>query len=171
MRKVLPTYNSYVAFLIANCKLTYKEVITKIADYTADENFSIKDIEYLSNLGISNIRNENEEFKRNNRLARRIHCALVEYCIESYGIEKPASFKDLRNVRYSWGISGILNQNSVNSEFVNRRPKNFRSSFFSFFMWDYFPLQGNITIFANITPKNILPFRSHFIYLINRYFF
>lgn len=100
MRKVLPTYNSYVAFLIANCKLTYKEVITKIADYTADENFSIKDIEYLSNLGISNIRNENEEFKRNNRLARRIHCALVEYCIESYGIEKPASFKDLRNDTY-----------------------------------------------------------------------
>lgn len=90
----------YVAFLIANCKLTYKEVITKIADYTADENFSIKDIEYLSNLGISNIRNENEEFKRNYRLARRIHCALVEYCIESYGIEKPASFKDLRNDTY-----------------------------------------------------------------------
>lgn len=58
MRKVLTTYNSYVAFLIANCKLTHKEVITKIADYTADENFSIKDIEYLSNLWISNIRNE-----------------------------------------------------------------------------------------------------------------
>lgn len=38
------------------------------------------------------------------------------------------------NVRYSWGISGILNQNSVNSEFVNRRPKNLRS-FFTFFIF------------------------------------
>lgn len=75
------------------------------------------------------------------------------------------------NVRYSWGISGILNQNSVNSEFVKWRPRISRSPFFAFFMWNYFPLQGNITIFANITPKNNLPFRSTFIYLINRYFF
>lgn len=90
----------YTAFLITNCKSTYNEVITKIADYISDENFSTKDIEYLSNLGISNIRNENDEFKRNYRFARRIHCALVEYCIETYGIEEPTSFKDLRNDTY-----------------------------------------------------------------------
>ena len=35
--------------------------------------------------------------------------------------------KNRSNVRYSWGISRILNQNSVNSEFVKGRPKNFRS--------------------------------------------
>ena len=90
----------YTAFLVTNCKTTYKDVITKIADYVSDENFSTKDIEYLSNLGISNIRNENEEFKRNYRFTRRIHCALVEYCLETYGIEEPASFKDLRNDTY-----------------------------------------------------------------------
>lgn len=79
--------------------------------------------------------------------------------------------KTTRNVKYSWGISGILNQNSVNSEFVKWRPRISQPPFFAIFMWDYFPLQGNITIFANITPKNNLPFRSTFIYLINRYFF
>lgn len=78
--------------------------------------------------------------------------------------------KNRSNVRYSWGISGILNQISINSEFVKWRPRNSRPPFFAFFMWNYFSLQGNITIFANITQK-ILPFRSHFIYLINRYFF
>ena len=87
----------YTDFLIANCKLTYKDVITKIGDYISDENFSTKDIEYLSNLGISNIRNENEEFKRNYRFARRIHCALVEYCIDNYGIVPPANYESLRN--------------------------------------------------------------------------
>ena len=90
----------YTAFLLANCKSTYGEAIPKIADYISDENFSTKDIEYLSNLGISNIRNENEEFKRNYRFARRLHCALVEYCIETYGIVEPTSFKDLRNDTY-----------------------------------------------------------------------
>lgn len=38
----------------------------------------------------------------------------------------------LANVRYSWGISRILNQNSVNSEFANRRPKIFRSPVYIF---------------------------------------
>ena len=67
-------------------------------------------------------------------------------------------FQHMINVRYSWGISGILNQNSVNSEFVKWRPRISRSPFFAFFMWDYFPLQGNITIFANITPKKFYLF-------------
>ena len=64
----------------------------------------------------------------------------------------------LPNDRYSWGISRILNQNSVNSEFVKWRPRVSLSPFFAFFMWDYFPLQGDITLFANITPKNNFTF-------------
>ena len=67
-------------------------------------------------------------------------------------------FKKLFNDRYSWGISRILNQNSVNSEFVKWRPRVSLSPFFAFFMWDYFPLQGDITLFANITPKNNFTF-------------
>lgn len=51
-------------------------------------------------MGISNIRNENEEFSRNYRFVRRLHCALVEYCIETYGIAEPSSFKNLRNDTY-----------------------------------------------------------------------
>ena len=90
----------YITFLLTNCKSTYKEAISKIADYISDENFSTKDIEYLSNLGISNIRNENEEFSRNYRFVRRLHCAFVEYCIETYGIAEPSSFKNLRNDTY-----------------------------------------------------------------------
>lgn len=90
----------YITFLLTNCKSTYKEAISKIADYISDENFSTKDIEYLSNLGISNIRNENEEFSRNYRFVRRLHCAFVEYCIEIYGIAEPSSFKNLRNDTY-----------------------------------------------------------------------
>ena len=70
--------------------------------------------------------------------------------------------KNRSNVRYSWGISRILNQNRVNSEFVKWRPRNSRRPFFAFFMWNYFPLQGNITIFANNTQKTILPFTQSF---------
>ena len=43
-------------------------------------------------------------------------------------------FQHMINVRYSWGISRILNQNSVNSEFVKGRPKTSRS-FFTFFIF------------------------------------
>ena len=71
-------------------------------------------------------------------------------------------FQHMINVRCSWGISRILNQNSVNSEFVKWRPRNSRPPFFAFFMWDYFPLQGNITIFANNTQKTTLPFTQSF---------
>ena len=46
---------------------------------------------------------------------------------------KSCFLKNRSNVRYSWGISGILNQNSVNSEFVNRRPKNFRLPVYIFY--------------------------------------
>lgn len=90
----------YIDFLITSCKLTYKEAIIKITDFIMDENFSTKDIEYLSNMGISNIRNENNEFKRNYRFVRKIHCALAEYCIDMYGIEVPSTFKNLRNDTY-----------------------------------------------------------------------
>lgn len=52
------------------------------------------------------------------------------------GVEMP-------NVRYSWGISRILNQNSVNSEFVKGRPKTSRSSFCLFFVYSCFNFQMN----------------------------
>lgn len=52
-------------------------------------------------------------------------------------------FQRMINVRYSWGISGILNQNSVNSEFVKGRPKTSRPSFCLFFVYSCFNFQMN----------------------------
>lgn len=85
----------------------------------------------------------------------------INSVIDSDAMEKLTATrinKWLTNDRYSWGISRILNQNSVNSEFVKWRPRVSLSPFFAFFMWDYFPLQGDITLFANITPKNNFTF-------------
>ena len=58
--------------------------------------------------------------RKEHRVARHITCRKAN--------KSPA------NVRYSWGISRILNQNSVNSEFVKGRPKTSRS-FFTFFIF------------------------------------
>ena len=51
--------------------------------------------------------------------------------------------KNRSNVRYSWGISRILNQNSVNSGFVKGRPKTSRPSFCLFFVYSCFNFQMN----------------------------
>ncbi len=55
-------------------------------------------------------------------------------------------FKDLvitpENDRYSWGISRILNQNSVNSEFVKWRSRNSRPPFFAFLCGIIFLFKG-----------------------------
>ena len=59
------------------------------------------------------------------------------------GIPEKDQTKLVTNVRYSWGISGILNQNSVNSEFVKRRPNTSRSSFCLFFVYSCFNFQMN----------------------------
>ena len=50
---------------------------------------------------------------------------------------KTCFLKKAPNVRYSWGISRILNQNSVNSEFVKWRPRISRSPFFYLFYLDF----------------------------------
>lgn len=107
-----------------------------------------------------------EYISERKKISYRYTNVITAFC----GIALVLWFINIFNVRYSWGISRILNQNSVNSEFVKWRPRISLPPLFAFFMWDYFPLQGNITIFANITQK-ILSFRSHFIYLNNRYFF
>lgn len=57
---------------------------------------------------------------------------------QNYGAKKYDRIRKVLNVRYSWGISRILNQNSVNSEFVKGRPKTSRSSFFVLYVWFVF---------------------------------
>lgn len=80
--------------------------------------------------------------------ARPIAVAVVDISIttqERNKLEQEISreevMKYLTNVRYSWGISRILNQNSVNSEFVKGRPKTSRSSFFMLYIWFVFLLK------------------------------
>lgn len=61
---------------------------------------SLWDLKYLCNLGISGIRNENEEFKSKYRFIKKVHCAFIEYCMESMGIDPPSSYTDLRDEAY-----------------------------------------------------------------------
>ena len=78
-----------------------------------------------------------------------LHGSAIPYIVyndianfEIYYSDNPTVICDkisvLINVRYSWGISRILNQNSVNSEFVKGRPKTSRSSFFVLYVWFVF---------------------------------
>ena len=52
-------------------------------------------------------------------------------------------FQHMINDGYSWGISGILNQNSVNSEFVKVRQRISRSHFCLFFVYSCFNFRMN----------------------------
>lgn len=90
----------YVDFLLSAYTVTYSEVKSQIADYILDHSFSIRDLDYLCNLGISDIRNENEEFRDNYRFIRKVHCAFIEYCIEELGLAEPGIYESLRNEAY-----------------------------------------------------------------------
>ncbi len=92
--------DKYIAFLIDKCELSHETVEMAISDYIVDENFSYQDIDYLCNLGISNIRNENDIFKSKYSLVRKVHCAFIEHCIETYGISEPTNLGNLRNDTY-----------------------------------------------------------------------
>ena len=92
--------DNYVNFLLSNHSSPYEEVVDKIADYIMNEEFSMNDIDYLCNLGLSNIRNENEIFKKNYRHVRKIHCAFIEYCIENYAVSEPQRFNTLKTQTY-----------------------------------------------------------------------
>src|SRR5699024_6841611 len=61
---------------------------------------SLHDLEYLCHLGISGIRNENEEFKSKYRFIKKVHCTFIEYCMENMGIDPPGSYTDLRDEAY-----------------------------------------------------------------------
>ncbi len=91
---------SYVHFLLDTFTLPYDDAQDKIADYILEKNFSLRDIEFMCNFGISNVRRENGSFLRNYRHIKKIHCAFIEYCIENEGVEPPTSYKSLRDDAY-----------------------------------------------------------------------
>ena len=91
----------YVQFLLSNVSNSFLGVQNNIDLYISDNLLSLFDIQFLTNnIGLSNIRNENEEVKRNYRFIKIIHCAFIDYCIENYALEEPNNFKQLRNDGY-----------------------------------------------------------------------
>ncbi len=90
----------YVQYLLHHTDSTYEVVWDNVYDFTANNSMSLSDVSYLCNLGISGIRDENEEFKEKYRYVKKVHCAFIEYCIENMGTSTPNSFTDLRNESY-----------------------------------------------------------------------
>lgn len=90
----------YIEFLLEYAECDYEVIEDNAADFIFDHLLSLRDIEYLCNMGISRIRDENAIFKENYRLAKKVHCAFIEYCIENDGIEVPAGYAALRDQAY-----------------------------------------------------------------------
>lgn len=91
----------YVQFLLSNVCKSFSDVQNNIEIYISENSLSLFDIQFLTNkIGLSNIRNENEEVKRNYRFIKIIHCAFIDYCIENYASTEPDNFKELRSDMY-----------------------------------------------------------------------
>lgn len=91
----VPVKNLYVQYLLSHCEMEYSDVVDNVYDFIADNMLSLRDLEYLCHLGISGIRNENEEFKNKYRFVKKVHCAFIEYCMENIGINEPVNYADL----------------------------------------------------------------------------
>ncbi len=87
----------YVQYLLDNYNAEYVDIQDGLYDFMTDHFLSLCDLDYLCHLGISGIRNENEQFKENYRHIQKVHCAFIEYCMENMGNEEPACYSDLRN--------------------------------------------------------------------------
>jgi ribosomal protein S27E len=102
MHKIFDTYlkETYVAFLLSLKDASYSDAIIQIPDFILDNSLSFRDVACLCKLGISGIRDENEEFKSNYHIMRKIHCAFIEHCIETVGIDVSDNFSALRDKEY-----------------------------------------------------------------------
>lgn len=69
--------------------MEYSDVIDGAYDFIVDNMLSLHDLEYLCHLGISGIRNENEEIEKQYRFVKKVHCTFIEYCMENMGIDPP----------------------------------------------------------------------------------
>lgn len=85
----------YIQYLLDFSEEEYATVYESVFDFAMDNAFSLADIGYLCNLGISSIRNENDNFKEKYRFVKKVHCTFIEYCIENFGVEPPTNYADL----------------------------------------------------------------------------
>ena len=90
----------YIDYLLSHYDVEYSVFENCVNDFITENMLSLWDLKYLCNLGISGIRNENEEFKSKYRFIKKVHCAFIEYCMESMGIDPPSSYTDLRDEAY-----------------------------------------------------------------------
>lgn len=89
-----------IDYLLSHYDVEYSVFENCVNDFITENMLSLWDLKYLCNLGISGIRNENEEFKSKYRFIKKVHCAFIEYCMESMGIDPPSSYTDLRDEAY-----------------------------------------------------------------------
>lgn len=87
----------YVKYLIEHSNHLYRTIIDTIDDFISDNQFSLKDIDFLCHLGMRVVQDEKQLSHEQYLMIRKVHCAFVEHCIDNYGIVPPANYTDLRN--------------------------------------------------------------------------
>jgi len=90
----------YVQYMLEhiNCDCDY--VLESISDYIFDNGLSFNEITQLCNLGLRQVQDEKGLTKEQYLQIRKVHCAVIEYCIENYGIEAPDGLPGLRDMNY-----------------------------------------------------------------------
>ena len=112
----------YVKYLLENADNPFDTISETAYDYILDNGLSQRDINYICTIGISNIRDDNAEFREKYRLVKRVHCAFIEYCIENMSIEEPENYTSLRdlaylNYRYKGNAKGFVENELGINEF------------------------------------------------------
>ena len=90
----------YIDYLLEFAEYDYSSIVDSAFDFILDNYLSIHEVASLCNMGISGIRNENAAFKEKYRFIKKAHCAFIEYCMENYGITRPATYDSLRDEDY-----------------------------------------------------------------------
>lgn len=90
----------YIDFIKTNINIEYKNVEDAFNDFIYDNSLSIKDIEYLSHIGVKNLQDSDDQLKEEYQSTRNIQCAFIVYCQNNYGIFPPDGYLSLRNRKY-----------------------------------------------------------------------
>lgn len=90
----------YVDYLLDLTDYDYSSVVDSALDFIFDNNLSIREIDFLCNLGLRKVQDENGLSKETYLQLRKEHCAFIEFCIENEGINIPDGFSALRDEEY-----------------------------------------------------------------------
>lgn len=88
---------SYTQYLLERTEYECDSIMESAADYAYDNNLSIREIEYLCNLGLRKMQDDKGLPKTVYKQIRKEHCAFIEFCIENYGIDEPDGYSELRD--------------------------------------------------------------------------